>query len=79
MSVKVFRIRVRHDFLHEILSWIYRNSSNHSVRFLNLGDSLFDRSPERYMWMYLECPTQLDYLLFKERYHVLVSDIDPES
>lgn len=79
MSVKVFRVRVRHDRLHEILSWLFEEPSNKDVRFLNLSDSIINRSPDRLMWMYLECSTQLDYLLFKERFHVHESDINPES
>lgn len=79
MSTKVFRVRVRHDCLHEIFSWLFEDPSNKRVRFLNLSDSIINRSPDRLMWMYLECPSYLDFLLFKERFHVGISSVDQES
>lgn len=76
---KVFRVRVRHDCLHDILSWIFTDPSNKDILFLFLGDSIFSRSSVRLTWLYFECPSQLDYLLFKQRLHVHESDIDSES
>lgn len=75
----VFRVRVRHDRLHEILRWIMTEPSNSQIHFLNLEDKVFDRSPDRMIWMYLDCPSKLDYLIFKYRLDVYQSDIDQES